>query len=286
MKSIGFVILTWNSEKFIGNCLKSVLALDSGKFSVKIIVVDNGSDDSTVSEINKFLHIKRLPSDFTIELVKLDKNYGTTFSRNIAIKKFLSDPDIKYISILDSDTVVSTETYEKLCDIIDSDSGCAIVGPKIFLNGGAVQVSGRNIPTLKEKIFKVIPIKRLNEKALVLESSLREDGKGTVNVGYLISACWLMKKEIFSTVGLLDEKIFYAPEDAEFCIRCHLAGYSVKYCYDVSIFHEWQRLSKKNFFSIHNYEHIKGLIYIFLKYKYLLNTDKFNKPEIISGGNS
>ena len=42
---------------------------------------------------------------------------------------------------------------------------------------------------------------------------------GLCPVGYLMSACWMMRPTLFDEVGLLDENIFYAPEDVEFCIR-------------------------------------------------------------------
>ena len=107
-----------------------------------------------------------------------------------------------------------------------------------------------------------------------METNLPETGAGTVRVGYLLSACWVMRTEIFEKVGLFDEKIFYAPEDVEFCIRCLKAEYNNLYCYDADIVHEWQRLSRKKMFSKHNFEHIKGLFYMFAKHRYLFRIPK------------
>ena len=50
-------------------------------------------------------------------------------------------------------------------------------------------------------------------------------------------------------IDLLDEKIFYALEDLEYCIRAWVNGYKVLYCKNVSIIHSWQRLSKKYLLS-------------------------------------
>ena len=92
-----------------------------------------------------------------------------------------------------------------------------------------------------------------------------------------MSACWLIKKEVIEHIGYLDEKIFYAPEDVEYCIRAWKNGYRIMYCRDAEIIHEWQRLSRKKLFSRHNWEHIKGLAYMFCKYRYCFNTDKLEK---------
>lgn len=48
-------------------------------------------------------------------------------------------------------------------------------------------------------------------------------------VGYLMSACWVMRTELIDKIGLLDENIFYAPEDVEFCLRAWVNGYNVLY---------------------------------------------------------
>ena len=61
--------------------------------------------------------------------------------------------------------------------------------------------------------------------------------------GYLMSACWMMRPTLFDEVGLLDENIFYAPEDVEFCIRVWKKGKRVLYCPQAQILHHWQRLS-------------------------------------------
>ena len=96
-------------------------------------------------------------------------------------------------------------------------------------------------------------------------------------VGYLLSACWLMKPLLLEKVGLFDEEIFYAPEDVEFCIRVWKKGLRVMHCPKAKILHHWQRLSRKRLFSIHNYKHIKGLFYMFIKHRYCFSNKKIRK---------
>ncbi len=62
---------------------------------------------------------------------------------------------------------------------------------------------------------------------------------------YLLSACWLLRFSILPQTGLFDESIFYAPEDAEFCIRVWEAGYEVTYLPEASVVHCWQRISRQ-----------------------------------------
>ena len=98
-------------------------------------------------------------------------------------------------------------------------------------------------------------------------------------VDYAISACWLLRKEIFFRVGLLDEKIFYSPEDVDYCIRVWKNGYQVHYVPQVSIVHDAQELSKPKglFLNKFTFRHIKGLLYLFIKHKYVFSLEGLYK---------
>lgn len=272
--SVGFVILTWNSEKYISECLNSLIALCGNGISGNIVVIDNGSSDDTVQRINQVFRIDR--DDVEHKLFQLEKNYGTTISRNIGIRYLLEcQKKPNYICVLDSDTVVNELAIDNLISVLESDPSCGIVGPRMHDANMVYQRSGRQIPTLSEKMLKVLPVKSLQAKGTAQETTIPEDGTGSVDVGYLMSACWMMRSDLFAQVGLLDEKIFYAPEDVDFCIRVWKAGMRVQYCYDADILHHWQRLSRKKLFSKHNFEHLKGLVYLFWKHKYLFHSQKF-----------
>lgn len=270
-KEIGFVILTWNSEKYIKKCLESIVSLK--EITPRIIIVDNGSFDSTCKVIEQY---KNSYPDI-IKDIRYKENKGTTFPRNEGIKK-LECQKINYYCILDSDTIINESAFLKLIYELETHKEYGMIGPKLISSAGVVQMSARAFPTLLEKVYKAIPIESLQKKGEKMEmQNAPKEAQDSYPVDYLMSACWLIKKEVIEKVGLLDEKIFYAPEDAEYCIRVWKKGYKVSYCPNVSIIHEWQRLSKKKFISKMNYEHIKGLIYMFIKHKYLLTTVKLKR---------
>lgn len=255
MKTVGFVIITWNSKKYIKACIDSILKIE--KFNTKISICDNGSTDGTIEDIKEYGD--RVIGNF------LPKNKGTTISRNIAIKAL---EDVDFYCVLDSDTeIIDEDGFVKMMDLLESDESIGIVGPQLYSKDEVLQYSGRNIPTLKEKLYKVLPFKKKKEEALKLEHINYDEKPDVFSVGYLMSACWLFTKKTLDTIGLLDEKIFYAPEDVEYCMRSWVNGLSVKYFKPCKVLHHWQRLSRKKLFSKHNYEHLKGLFYLNRKYK-------------------
>ena len=273
---IGFVILTWNSEKCIIRCLEAINAIK--EFQCDVVVVDNGSTDKTIELIENFTEEVKSRSEKSHhewKLVKLQENKGTTVSRNIGIKAL--NNDCSYICILDSDAYINEEAIRKMIGVLTSNKKNGIVGPCMKNLDGIVQNSGRKIPSLKIKLFKILPIRKFRELGEQYEYYNYPKDVSIYPVGYLMSACWLIKTEVTENIGCLDEKIFYAPEDVEYCLRAWKNGYRIMYCKDAEIIHEWQRLSRKKLFSRHNWEHIKGLVYMFCKYRYCFNTDKLEK---------
>lgn len=264
---ISFIILTWNSKKYIEKCLQSIDTIR--KLSIKIYVIDNGSQDETVSILKQ---IKGNKMYAQLEVVLLSSNKGTTVSRNLGLKRACEDS--KYVCILDSDTIINEATMIQLVKILSADPSIGIVGPALQGLDGNFQNSGRAIPTLSLKLFKVMPFKALREWGARKEQIPKT--KDVIDVGYLMSACWMMPTNLIKKIGLLDESIFYAPEDVEYCMRAWKYGYRVCYAKNISIIHAWQRLSRKKLLSKHNWEHIKGLFYLFHRYHCY-----FNKPDYI-----
>lgn len=265
--SIAFVLLTWNSKQYIKACLDSILKLSFHKISVYI--VDNGSVDGTFELIKSMLL-----TDGRITLISLKKNEGTTKTRNMALRLVPKNTD--YICILDSDTEVNDEAFNVLVEklVLDRDETIGIIGPQMHNMRGEQQFSGRNLSTAVIKLCKAIPVERIRRYGANLEIPESQFKNNLQDVGYLLSACWLMPYTTLNRVGLLDEKIFYAPEDLDYCARIHELGLRVVFCNSANIMHDYQRISQKKLISLINLKHIYGLIYYFIKHGYLFNSSK------------
>lgn len=265
MESISFIILTWNSEKYIYSCLNSIYSIDN--IEKEVIIIDNGSEDQTRSIIKReFANVK---------LIELDKNFGTTYTRNLGIKA--SNNGFEYICILDADTVINEYAIYNLIECLKSNTKYMIAVPLMKNLKGELQLSAKRFPTLFIKVLKALPLKHFNRKGSDLET-ISTDGIGEiVEVDYAISACWLMKREVIRLVGFLDEKYFYAPEDVDYCATIWKQGGKVVLATNSIIIHDTQRISKKRLISKMNLIHIKGLVYYFFKHKYCFSTWRLYK---------
>lgn len=263
--SIDFVVLAWNSGAYIGRCIESVLGL--GDLCRHLLVVDNGSHDST-----PHILAKAAEADLRLNIITLPENRGTTTPRNMAIREILSDPArAPFICVLDSDTVASAAALRSAIAILEADPSIAVAGPTLVGGDGAEQLSGRNLPTLGIKLGKAFPFGRASGRSAEAEVPKTPVVDGVQDVGYLISACWVTPTWAWERVGLLDEAIFYAPEDVDWCLRCNKAGYRVVRVHGPALTHYYQRISRRRLISKVNWEHVKGLVHYFSKHGYLFH---------------
>lgn len=265
---VSAVILTWNSAPYIERCVRS-LAEEGYRagLPLEIFVVDGGSTDGTLGILSSLT--SEIPE---LQVIRLEKNLGTTVSRNIALER----AKYEYFLILDSDTEVRPGALETLLQAFKEFPRAGIVSPRLFCPNGTVQPSCKRFPTIQIKICKFAPfawLQQIGEKAERYPYEIySKNFKNVVRVDHSISACWLIRREAVQNVGLLDEKIFYAPEDVDYCLRMWLAGWEVLYVPSAVVIHYTQRCSHKSLRMA--WIHAKGLFYFFHKHGYWLNRKK------------
>lgn len=260
---VSFIILTWNSFNHIGKCLDSIATvMGKGKLSYETFVVDNGSTDGTTNLIKKY----QVSHPETIKPIFLEKNMGTTYSRNLAIRQAKGD----VIVILDSDVELFEGTVEKLVGVLRDDLKVGLAAPKLVYGSGMLQKSTDNFPTIWNKVLRYFFLKAIEN---------REGKTTTVDaikcVDYAISALWAIRRDVVDKVGLLDENIFYAPEDVDYCLRIWKAGYRILYVPDVTAVHNAQEISREVRINKATVNHILGLFYYFKKHGYIFSRPKF-----------
>lgn len=268
MLDLSVIIITWNSEQFIRNCLESVL-LSTTKVSTEIIIIDNGSTDNTKNYLEEYRSPEK---DIFVQFN--NKNLGVAAARNIGLQKSKG----RYIWILDDDTIVNGEAFDEMYKFMTSTQDCGICACKMLNSAGYTQDSCRKFPSFKFKSYSAIEAilkksKLTNSVANWFRSKneiqLYRDkyNSNTVfRVEYVIGACQLIRRDAFEEVGCLDDKIFYGPEDADFCLRMQKKRWNVYFIPQVSIIHEYQQVTRKNIFSKLSIKHIQGLFYYFRKH--------------------
>lgn len=254
---VSAVILSFNSARYLEGCLEALIAaLGSHDDADEIFVVENGSTDGSVEILRR---MEAAHPDLVHGIYNAE-NLGTTVSRNQALRRATG----RYVLILDSDATVAPGMLEPLMARLDADPEIGLVAPKLTYPDGRLQMSTDVFPTLTRKVQRFFALK-------AMESAADAAPAEPVEVDYAISAFWLLSRAAVDKVGLLDEKIFYSPEDVDYCLRIWEAGFRIVYDPSVSAVHDAQELSRGTALSKFLVRHIGGLFYLFRKHGYMFS---------------
>ncbi len=267
MPDLSIVIICWNSERHVKACLDSILE-STKDFSKEIFIIDNGSSDKTLSIIRSY-------PEGSFNLICNYKNLGVSKARNMGLQKASG----KYTWIVDIDTVVNKEAIREMLNFMDNNTDCGICGCKLENFQGIVQDSCRKHPSLCFKANNVLEtllnkisfakalknyVHHANESQFYREKVQLSD---PFEVEYVIGACQMIRTEALRKTGLLDEHIFYGPEDSDLCLRMQKENYTVCFIPSVTIIHDYQQMTNKKVISPMAFVHLKALLYFFRKHK-------------------
>jgi len=256
MIKASIIILTWNSEEVIDACLSS-LTQGVASFSYEVIVVDNGSQDRTLTTVRDGYPRARILTNLI--------NRGVAAARNQGLRMAVGE----YCLFLDDDTVVQPGALDRLITYMDAHDDVGLCGPRLIDGEGNLHLSCRLFPTLSDKFARRLPFAFARQLRQAVEMA-GWDHASTRDVDYMIGACQVIRRTALMEVGFLDEHIFYGPEDVDFCLRLQQAGWRVVYHPEAVVFHLERRITR-SFFSRLSYLHLCGLLYYFWKHGYWMS---------------
>lgn len=228
---------------------------------MEIIYVDNASVDGTRAAI-----AYSYPS---VKMITCGKNLGIAAARNVGLVNSLSE----YVLFLDSDTEMNPEAFHAMVEYLDEHEDVGVCGCKLIGQDGLPQASCKHFPTrsgvTKSGIHNILAQSGYNvfaeSYAKTLYPSEQTEGKDPIEVDFVIGACQMVRRKAQVRVGFLDDRIFYGPEDADFCRRLTTVGYKTVYLPYVSINHDYQRPISQKFFSRQTIRQIRGYSFYFRK---------------------
>ena len=222
MKKVAIIIVNFNGEKYLPDCLGSLQKINYDKDFFKIIIVDNDSEDRSLEIIEKF-------SDLEIKLIKNDKNQGFAEGNNIGIRWAMGE-NFNYVYLLNQDTAVEPDFLVKAVELAESDSKISAVQSLLLLWSEKDKINswGNEIHYLgfgfsggyKEKFEK----EKLAEK----------------EINYASGAGCLLKINVLKEIGLFDSDLFMYHEDLDLGWRMKIAGYKNMLAPKSIVYHKYE----------------------------------------------
>ena len=214
MYKISVIVPVYNVEKFLAQCLES-LVLQTYK-NLEIIIVDDGSSDNSYKIYKKYAK-----SDSRIQIIK-QKNAGVSAARNTGLASATGE----YVHFIDSDDYIDIDYYEKMLKASRSMSPDIIAGGVVSQNAPLYNIVYDSKCVLKTSTEKFLITNALNNCTVWR---------------YLFKRDFLIKNKLTFVTGRIFEDMLFTPN------AILLANYIVtvpdaKYYY---VFNEGSLLNKK-----------------------------------------
>ncbi|MBL7770102.1 MAG: glycosyltransferase family 2 protein [Flavipsychrobacter sp.] len=213
MKQLSILYVNFHSEEFIRASVLSYI--HSTQLDLEIIIIDNsGSAEKFKPLLQEFPMIRYLDAGY---------NAGFARANNIG----LSNAKAANILLLNPDTLLPNNILDNIChDFINSPYIAA--GAQLLNEDGSPQISGNYFAKGGINHFLPLPVFGQFVKKLALFFNAKKTNlpntDSLVEVDWINGAFILVKKEVLSKAGLLDEDFFLYAEEIEWCSRLRKQG--------------------------------------------------------------
>jgi len=219
MKRLCVIIINYKTPGLTLDCIQTLRGqLDWNKDH--IVVVDNNSGGDDIQELSACIAREGLAE--LVTFVASPDNNGFSAGNNLGINKV----DAGFYLLANADTLFRPGAINSLLEAAGKYPRAGLISPRLEWPDGEPQIScfrfhspvceiigsaGTGIIT---KIFKKyeVPLPLSNQPSRPEWTSF---------------ACVVVRKEVFDTIGLLDEGYFMYFEDVDFCRRAASAGFSI-----------------------------------------------------------
>ena len=249
------VIVNFNAGVFLKQAVESVLRSPS---VTHIYIVDNGSTDESLN---------LLPRDQGDRLttIRNGANLGFAAACNVGLKQATASN----ILILNPDCQVSDGAIERLITVLQSADRIGMVGPHLLNPDGSEQAGGRRrLPTPSLVLFGAAAALGLRRflPVHVPDFLLHQDPlpSSPVEVEAISGACMMVRREMITDIGPLDEEYFLHCEDLDWCMRARRHGWKVLFVPDAKVVHQKGVSSRSRPLSVEYHKH-KGMVRFYNK---------------------
>ena len=234
--TIHAVVLNYCTAALTVDCLASLEPeVRANRGVLRVTVVDNASPDGSAAAIADAIRENGW-GDWA-ELCVSGTNGGFASGNNLALRPLLhSDRPPDLFWLLNPDTRVVAGATRILHDFARAHPRAGILGSSLIEGNGSPWRFAFRFPSVLSEIergMRLGPLTRLLSNSVVL----RAMGSEAARVDWLPGASMVVRREVFETIGLMDEGYFLYFEETDFCLAARRAGWECWYVPDASVIH-------------------------------------------------
>jgi len=226
MPRVDVVVVAYNSRDEVRACVEPL----SGSAGVSIFVVDNACPERSYEVVESLA---------SVHVIHMPENGGFAYGCNAGWRA----GDADYVLFLNPDARLEPSELDRLVQVLETDRGAGVAGPRTLLEDGTLDWTIRRFPSLSATFAQALFLHHLAPRAPWVDEVVRDPARyeepGPVD--WLSGACLLVRRSTLVAVGGFDEGFFFYVEDIDFCRRVSKAGQSVFFAPDVTCVHEGGR---------------------------------------------
>jgi GT2 family glycosyltransferase len=221
---VSVVIVTWNAGRELDACLNSLRTCPpTGPWEA--IVVDNASTDGTAEAIRS--------AHPWVRLVLNDQNRGLSFANNQGLRLAAG----QVIVVSNPDVLYRPGAIDALVDLLQRRPRAAFAFAHIVGPDGTVQTSAGSLPRLIDALAGRQLVRRRSTGST---TGFWWDGwthDREQQIGHGLEACYAVRREAISEIGLQDERFWLDWEGIDWCARAHQLGWEAWFCPTADVVH-------------------------------------------------
>ena len=230
---LSIIIVSWNVRGLLQACLQSI---DTNRHDIalEVIVVDGASADGSPEMVGELF-----PG---VNLIACDENVGFPRGNNIG----LAQANGRYLLLLNPDTEIKGDALPKMLAYLEKHPEVGLVGPQLINSDGSIQSSRRRFPKLATGLVESTWLEQVAPKAVLRHYYVQDlPDDETADVDWVTGACMLTRREIYATLGGMDEDYFMYSEELDWCRRIKDAGWRIIYFPEAQVLHHVGKSSEQ-----------------------------------------
>lgn len=231
---VRIVIVNYRCAEYTIACLRSIAGEVARVPRLTATVVDNASGDMSAERISGAIQERGWSA--WAEVLRLAENGGFASGNNAAIRRAIdSDDPPAYVLLLNPDTELRPGAVATLVEFMERRPEVGIAGCRLEYADGSHQPSAFRFPTILGEIERGLGLtvaSRLLRRFMTAEPKTEEGP-----VEWVTGAVMMVRREVFESVGVLDEGYFLYFEEVDLALNARRAGWPSWYVPSARVMH-------------------------------------------------
>ncbi|MFN0132398.1 MAG: glycosyltransferase family 2 protein [Phycisphaerales bacterium] len=223
------IIVNFRTPDLTIGCLRSLAPEVAANPGTRVVLVENGSGDDSLSRLADA--IDRSGWQNWVTLIPSPANFGFAGGNNLGLREGLARAPADLVLLLNSDTIVHPGCLAHSVSVLD-DATIGAMSCKLLNADGTIQNVSRRFPTPARLICSALGLPwrlpRFFEWADTDDPNWDRD-RTARDVDWIGGAFLLIRADLLSRLGGLDDAFFFYGEDIVLCHRVRRAGCRVRY---------------------------------------------------------